>query len=573
MWSLEHQNEKTAAVTEESTSTLRVADGVYDGDIYLGPSPTAHELQTLRKVAGSIAGSGYWLCAVEFAERASYYGCSWVFANFIQYPLPQGGNGAGAPPRDSEQTAGALGMGLQASSALTLLFQTLAYTIPILGGWWADAQLGRYATIVLGVVICGLAHVIMVAGAVPAVLQRGHGLPPFLVSVLLLAFGAGLFKPNICPTVIDQVTVHQPYVKLLKTGERVIVDPETTIQRLTLTFYALVNVGAFFGLATTYAEKLVGYWLAFLLPGLVYLLMPVILLFAYKRTVKVPPQGNVLGDVFRVLRVSFGEHGFRRLGSQAWFDAAKPSILARQGVHTIRGRPISWTDEFVEDVRRTVIACQIFAFYPLYALNDNGVGTIQNAQGGSMTKRGAPNDLISNFNPLTIIVFCPLFNYVLYPFLRQRRVAFGPIKRITLGFLLAAVGAAVGAILQWQVYATSPCGYYATTCEDEGKGVSPISIWAQTPIYVLSALSELFANVTAYELAYARSPRSMRGLVSALFLAATAVSAAIGQAVLPALQDPYLIWPYVGTAVPGFLAAFVFYFMYRHIDDESFLWD
>jgi hypothetical protein len=29
-----------------------------------------------------------------------------------------------------------------------------------------------------------------------------------------------------------------------------------------LTFYFLVNVGAFFGLATTYAEKDVGYWLA-----------------------------------------------------------------------------------------------------------------------------------------------------------------------------------------------------------------------------------------------------------------------------------------------------------------------
>ena len=76
-----------------------------------------------------------------------------------------------------------------------------------------------------------------------------------------------MFKPNICPTVIDQVTFKKPFIKTLKSGERVIVDPETTIQRLTLTFYgrlyfvlhcllanmieALVNVGAFFGIATT----------------------------------------------------------------------------------------------------------------------------------------------------------------------------------------------------------------------------------------------------------------------------------------------------------------------------------
>lgn len=46
-----------------------------------------------------------------------------------------GGNGAGAPPRGTQETAGALGMGLQASSGLVLLFAFLAYVLPILGGW------------------------------------------------------------------------------------------------------------------------------------------------------------------------------------------------------------------------------------------------------------------------------------------------------------------------------------------------------------------------------------------------------------------------------------------------------
>jgi proton-dependent oligopeptide transporter, POT family len=56
-------------------------------------------------------------------------------------------------------------------------------------------------------------------------------------------------------------------MKVLKSGEKVIVDPEMTIQRISLWFYWSVNMGAFFGVPTTYAARLVGYWLAFLLPG------------------------------------------------------------------------------------------------------------------------------------------------------------------------------------------------------------------------------------------------------------------------------------------------------------------
>lgn len=40
-----------------------------------------------------------------------------------------------------------------------------------------------------------------------------------------------------------------------------------------MVFYWCINIGAFFALATTYAERLVGFWLAYLLPGIVYCLM------------------------------------------------------------------------------------------------------------------------------------------------------------------------------------------------------------------------------------------------------------------------------------------------------------
>ena len=154
------------------------------------PTPTEEEATTLRKVAGNIPNTAWLLCLVEFSERASYYGVKTVFSNFMQFPLPKGGNGAGAPPPGSEETAGALGRGIGFSVPMGLLFTFLSYVIPIFGGWIADAKIGRFRAILIGVLICGISHIIMICGAIPSVLQAGNGMAPFIVSFLLLAFGA-----------------------------------------------------------------------------------------------------------------------------------------------------------------------------------------------------------------------------------------------------------------------------------------------------------------------------------------------------------------------------------------------
>jgi POT family proton-dependent oligopeptide transporter len=52
-----------------------------------GREPTEEELATLRKVSGAMGWPVIAMCLIEFAERASYYGCSGVFANFIRAPL------------------------------------------------------------------------------------------------------------------------------------------------------------------------------------------------------------------------------------------------------------------------------------------------------------------------------------------------------------------------------------------------------------------------------------------------------------------------------------------------------
>ncbi|KAJ5084844.1 hypothetical protein NUU61_009423 [Penicillium alfredii] len=527
------------------------------------PVPSDHETESLRRVAGTLPLVSYSLCLVEFAERASYYGAKTVFSNFVQFPLPAGGNGTGAPPRGTQKTAGALDMGLQASSGLTLLFSFLAYVIPILGGWWADVYVGRYKAIVVGVLICGVAHIIQLVGAIPSVLQKGsaHAAPPFVLGLLLLALGAGLFKPNIAPTILDQHRCQRPYTKVLKSGEKVIVDPELTTTRTMLIFYGFVNVGAFYMIATTYSEKYVGFWLAFLLVGIIYFLLPILLAVIYKKTYRAPPKGG--SEISRAFKITFT--ALRRNKFLVWrqnfWDAAKPDTLRAQGI------AVDWTDQGVEDVRRTLAACEVFLYFPIWNMNDGGIGSVATNQGASMITNGAPNDVLNNFNALSIMVAVPTLSFIIYPTLTRLNIKFGRIDRLTFGFILATISGVVGTLVQWRVYELSPCGYYASTCDQ----VAPISIWWQLPNTILGALSECFCNVTAYELAYARSPPSMKGLVMSIFLFMTALSYALGEILLPVTKDPWLLWIWGAPAVALAVQTVVFWFKFRHMNDDAFM--
>jgi dipeptide/tripeptide permease len=426
----------------------------------------------------------------------------------------------------------------------------------------------------------------MVVSALPPLLKGGgEALSIFLVSYFMLALGTGefnfsaveafanllkgLFKPNIAPAIVDQYRYQRPYIKVLKSGKKVIVDPETTIQRIMLLFYGLVNVGSFFAVATTYAEKRVGYWLAFLVPGITYFFIPLLLIIMRNHLIKMPPDPTEFQKVFKIILVATRRNKARFWRTGFW-ESAKPSFLARQGIDTFNGQRINWDDKLVQDVQRTVSVCQVFVFFVLYNLNDGGVGSVSASQGSTMTTDGVPNDLLSNLNPLTVVIAIPILSSVVYPLLNRYGIKFGRISRITFGFTLAWISGIIGAIVQWRVYETSPCGYRATGCT-VGDGVSPLSIWLQVPNIALGGLSECFCYVTAYELAYARSPKNMKGFVTALFLFSNAVSSALGLAITPAIADPYLIWIWAGPAIALFIQTCLFYWKYRHMDDDDFM--
>ncbi|KAI0010033.1 POT family-domain-containing protein [Xylariaceae sp. FL0662B] len=533
--------------------------------------PTEEEKLTLRRVAGKMPATCYYLCAVEFAERASYFGCFQVYKNFIRAPLPPDGNGTGATTPGSDYTAGALGQGSVVATAMTEAFKFMTYALPIYFGWLADTKYGRFKMICWGVAICGVAHIIMIISALPPVLLSGRAIGPFALSLYMLSIGAAQFKPNISPTLIDQSPHKVPHVITEKNGEKVIVDPEASVNSVMLWFYLLINIGACFGIPTTYLARLVGYWAAYLIPTILYLMLPPLLWYLNPRLVKQPPGGSDLGNAFRVLGDVLAHGGLKRIGRKGFWDAGKPSVRKAAG----STKDYTYDDQFVDDVRRTFQACGIFLFSPIWQINDGGLGAAANALTAGMDTNGLPNDLFENLNSVSIVVVVPIMNHIIYPLLRKYDIRWGPISRMTFGFALGTIGSIGYPVLQYYVYKTSPCGWNATTCAEilpEGSTtVSSVSYsWYAIPV-IITAISEIFVNVTAYGIAYSRAPKNMKGLVASLNLSMTAISAAIGLATAPAIRDPYLIWAFAGPTIVGAVLTVVFYFTFKHIDEEEFV--
>lgn len=169
------------------------------------------------------------------------------------------------------------------------------------------------------------------------------------------------------------------------------------------------------------------------------------------------------------------------------------------------------------------------------------------SQAATMSTHGVPNDVLSNLDPFALIIFIPICDLFIYPFLRRVGINFTPLKKITAGFYTGAAAMVWAAVVQHYIYKTNPCGTTAATCVDPATGdplVSPLNVWIQTGSYVLIAFSEILASITGLEYAFTKAPKNMRSLVMAVFLFMSALSSAIGEAFVSLSADPLLVWNY-----------------------------
>ncbi|KAI1258703.1 POT family protein [Xylariaceae sp. FL1019] len=586
-------------ISQKGTSDVGVlnqssSSGGSDSDDPLrGPNgeeyPSKQDLETLRRVKGYISPIIYTIAFVELCERFAYYGTTAVFVNYIQQPLPAGSTtGAGFTNGQS----GALGKGQQASTGLTTFNQFWAYLMPLLGGYLSDTYWGKYKTIHVAIIVATFGHFILIIAAIPPVIKKPNAaLGIFSLGLIFFGIGVGFFKANISPMIAEQYEASHPRatVETLKSGERVIKDPVMTISVIYLRYYFFINVGSLVGqISMVYAEKYVGFYLSFTLPTALFLFCPIVLIVFKNKYVRHPPTGSVYGKFFGLIGLSMKGRWsanpvqlLKNIREPGFFERVKPSNIPESE----RPEWMTFDDNWVDEVRRGVKACQVFFLYPIYWLPYNQLNNNLISQAATMVLGGVPNDVVNNLDPIALLLFIPIFDKIFYPFLRKIGINLTPIKKISLGFLFGTISMVVGAIIQHEIYWQSPCreisGYgHAASCKtalgyDADENVNerlykpPLTVWIQTPAYVLIAFSEIFASVTGLEYAFTKAPKNMRGFITSIFWFAQAFSSALGQAFVPLSTDPVLVWLYTTVAIIAALGGLAFHFIFRGLDEEE----
>jgi dipeptide/tripeptide permease len=162
--------------------------------------------------------------------------------------------------------------------------------------------------------------------------------------------GTGGIKSNVSPLIAEQYTETKQRVKILPSGEKVIIDPALTIQRIYMIFYMCINIGSLSALATTTMELHIGFWSAYLLAFCTFVVGLFVLVAGKKKYVVRPPKGSVIVHCFKALWIA--------ARSKNGLNAAKPSFRGT--------RQFPWDDAFIEELRRALVACRVFVFFPIF---------------------------------------------------------------------------------------------------------------------------------------------------------------------------------------------------------------
>ncbi|CAF1435038.1 unnamed protein product, partial [Adineta steineri] len=492
-----------------------------------------------------------------FCGSFAFYGISGPFQNYIQFPVPS----------SNDTQPGALNRGHQTATLLTTFFSFYCNIFPIVGAIVADQFWGKYKAIFIACIIYSVGLTVLVVSSIPASINAGTALPGLIIAMIIIGMGTGGVQSNAISLMGEQYIRKTPIVKEIK-GKKKIIDPQVTIQSLFSWLYWAMNLASLSSILTTNVEKYHSFWLTYLIPLIVFMGAIIVLLVGRQRYIRAPPNGSLLIQAFRVIKIAFRLRW--KLGKQDHIkhilDYAKQAQTSDETTETNEKM-----NEFIDDLKQAIYACRVFAFYPIYWICYNQMNNNLTSQAAQMNVGPLPNDLLQNIDPLVLIIFIPIFEKIIYPSLRRLNINFKPILRITCGFIVVSLAMAWTAIVQHLIYSTGP--NYSFTSEpcstSKCQKFNNITVAWQIPSYFLIAISEIFASITGLEYAFTHAPTSMKSIVMSLFLFTTAVGSALNFTLIPVTVDPKLLWMYTSLSIVAFVIGIIFYVTFRNDDIDQ----
>src|SRR6267142_2549123 len=324
-------------------------------------------------------------------------------------------------------------------------FVSSVYWMPFFGAILSDGWLGKYRTIFyLSIVYC-LGHFTLAAMDTSFAIHFGQKWI-LALGLMLIAAGAGGIKPCVSANVGDQFGDSNKHL----------------LSKMFGWFYFSINAGSFISSILCpwlLANPKYGPGWAFGIPGIAMVIATLFFWGGRKKMVHVPPAG------LSYLKETFSKEGLMTLA------------------------------------RIAMVYVFILVFWALWGMSNGAEWTLQaekmNLHWMGMNLIAAQ---VQTANPILILIFIPVVNYVIYPAI-DKVFRLTPLRKIGIGLYITALSFVVIVWIQGQIDA----------------GLKPSINW-QLLAYVILTLGEAMVSITGLEFSYTQAPNSMKSSVMALWL-------------------------------------------------------
>ncbi|PVV02115.1 hypothetical protein BB560_003441 [Smittium megazygosporum] len=490
---------------------------------------------TLRKPPDFVSGIPEklnivtWLVIFSsFLERFAFFGSSVMFTTFMLSVLQ-----------------------VEKARSVTInqAFYFAVYGFTLLGGYLSDQFLGKYKTILIFSLWYFFGMALLSISAITS-FSSSLGLALFLISLFVfISIGSGGMKASLSSFIIDQL--QKGFKPSSSPG--IYFDSRLTIERCYRYFYWAINAAALLSIIICPEVATHSYVGSYSISAALLCIFLVVFFVSDSRFNHQKPHGSIFKKVYSCMKYA---RKHKSPSNKNWLDASK-------GIDSPE-----WDDNFVDGLQRSIKACKVFLFYPFFSalffnLTDNFIN-----QGLQMSRpRWVQPSQLTAVHCLVVVILIPIFDSVIFPFFKKKHISMGPIKRITIGFVVLIITFIGLTILQHFIYKSPP--YYDFTAKDiPANAYNNISIMWQIPIYIVISISEIFASITGLEYAYSQAPAELKSFLQAIFQFTSALGSLIGIFLSIWSYDPVIIWSFTAQTIAFSIITVVFWFCFKHYDAQ-----